>query len=179
MDAIKITDLFDSELVNEINHWLDDESPYYEDGQWHLENGVYKLNNAYTNTLHKLLTDKSREVFAVHNLLPTTSYIKWYEDNSDFSSHIDKGAEEYTIIYNYFSENPIVLEHENQKIEIGINESIAYVGSSNFHKLNDIEGYAVIMYFSFAPVQNLYFKFGQYNGDGTVTLPSGVKHGYS
>tara|TARA_B100000925_G_scaffold81303_1_gene57732 strand:+ start:732 stop:1259 length:528 start_codon:yes stop_codon:yes gene_type:complete len=174
MNVVKITQLFSDGLKEEIDFWLDHESPFYEDDTWIKESdSLYTLSNAYVNTLHKVLTDISREIFQVHNLLPSVATLKWIEGNNDEKNHIDSGPSEYTIIYNYFSEDKIFLTHENEKLEIGQQESVAYEGYSNFHTLNNFEGTALLFYFSFAKPDNAYFHFGQYNDDGTISFPSG------
>lgn len=174
MNAVKITQLFSDELNKEIDFWLDYESPFYEDDTWRKEsNNLYTLSNTYVNTLHKVLTDKSREVFQVHNLIPSIATLKWIEGHHDEKNHIDSGPNEYTIVYNYFSENNIYITHENEKLKIEELEAVAYDGYSNFHTLNEFDGTALLFYFSFAKPDNPYFKFGQYNDDGTVSFPSG------
>ena len=161
MNAVKITQLFSDELNKEIDFWLDYESPFYEDDTWRKEsNNLYTLSNTYVNTLHKVLTDKSREVFQVHNLIPSIATLKWIEGHHDEKNHIDSGPNEYTT-------------HENEKLKIEELEAVAYEGYSNFHTLNEFDGTALLFYFSFAKPDNPYFKFGQYNDDGTVSFPSG------
>lgn len=181
MNALKIFDLFDKDLLTQIDFWLDTESPYYDDDTWQPDGPkVYSLSNSYTNTLHKVLLDKARDIFQIHNLLPSVSYLKWIEEgHSKDNSHIDKGPEEHTIIYNYFSEGDFVFTHESEQFVLENNEAIAYSGASFFHHIEQTKGAAIVFYFSFASSDNPYFKFGQYNKDGYITYPSGEKHGYS
>ena len=74
VDAIIITDLFKGNQLEEMRHWLDNETPYWEDDTWErASSGVMKKRCPELNMYHIATLDRAREIFEIHNLLPTFS----------------------------------------------------------------------------------------------------------
>lgn len=173
MNAVKIFDLYKGQQLEEMKYWLDNESPYYDDSGWRQSpDGTYmvKMCNEL-NMYHNYITDTAREVFAVHNLLPTFSTISWYQERK-MRSHTDSGPVEYTILYNYFSEQPLVLEYNGDEIVIENEEAIAYNGNQFPHYVKSDTGVSICLYFNFAKPSNYHFALGQHTKQG-YKFPSG------
>lgn len=174
MNAVIITDLFKGNQLEELQYWLDMETPYQENSNWQKSpDGLHmvKMCNEL-NTFHKVLTDKARDVFAVHNLLPTFATINWYEPNIQSQTHFDSGEVEYTILYNYFSEEPIILKYNEQKIILEQGCAVAYQGSEFEHKVEGVNGVSVRLIFNFAKPDNYFFILGNHTING-FEFPSG------
>ena len=81
MEAVIIEDLFKGNQLEELRHWLDNETPYWDDQTWERStSGVMKKTCPELNTYHIATIDKARDIFAVHDLLPTFSTLNWYDD---------------------------------------------------------------------------------------------------
>ena len=64
VDAIIITDLFKGNQLEEMRHWLDNETPYWEDDTWErASSGVMKKRCPELNMYHMATLDRAREIF--------------------------------------------------------------------------------------------------------------------
>lgn len=176
MNAVLITDLFKGNQLEELRYWLDIETPYDEDGDWQRSpDGLHmvKMCNEL-NTFQNVIIDKAREVFAVHNLLPTFSTVNWYEPNVQTNLHFDTGPVEYTIMYNYFSESPLKLTYKEEQIEVPNETAVAYYGKDFEHSVAGTDGVSIRLNFNFATPDNYFFILGNHTKNGFV-FPSGRK----
>ena len=173
MNAVKLHEIFKGNKLEEMKYWLDNESSYYEDSKWvESPDGSHMVKQCNElNMYHNSLIDVAREAFAVHDLLPTFATLSWYE-NRKSNSHNDTGPVEYTILYNYFSENELVLEYKGQQIVVQNEEAIAYNGQEFEHYVKDNTGLSVCLYFNFARPDNYHFALGQHTKQG-YQFPSG------
>lgn len=174
LDAVKITDLFKGNQLKELESWLDLETPYESNSNWlRSPDGSHMVKSCEElNTYHKVLTDKAREVFAVHDLLPTFSNINWYEPNVKKELHFDTGETEYTILYNYFSDDKLVFTYNNHQLELEQGEAIAYCGSEFEHMVGSSKGVNIRLNFNFARPNNYFFVLGNHTKKG-FEFPSG------
>ena len=174
MDAVKITELYKGNQLEELQAWLDMETPYDDNSNWNRSpDGSHMVKMCEElNTLHKMLTDKARDTFAVHNLLPTFATINWYEPGVQKNMHYDNGPVEYTILYNYFSDNELELIYNEEKLTVAQGEAVAYVGSDFEHMVTATNGVSVRLNFNFAKPDNYYFVLGNHTVDG-FQFPSG------
>lgn len=174
MNAVIITDLFKGNQLEELQSWLDMETPYQQNSNWQKSpDGLHmvKMCNEL-NTFHKVLIDKARDVFAVHNLLPTFATVNWYEPNVQNETHLDNGEVEYTILYNYFSDSPLKLKYNNEEILLEQGCAVAYQGSEFEHTVEGVEGVSVRLNFNFAKPDNYFFVLGNHTVNG-FEFPSG------
>ena len=175
MDAVKITDLFKGNQLEEIRYWLDWETPANNDDTWINTNpGEWTKMCAELTTLHLFTIDKARDVFGVHNLLPTFSTIKWYENEGfDYKKHFDSDPVEYTIVYNFYSEKVWDIEYNGFKYNLENEEALAYCGSQFEHsRLQNPGGLTIALYLNYATPDNYHFIFGEYSS-GEPTFKSG------
>jgi len=172
MDAVKITELFKGQQLEEIQYWLDMQSPYIDEEMWEKRNSYYAKHTQELNTLHIFTTDLARDIFSEHNLLPSFSRIHWYEFSPKGEEHYDEGPVEHTIFYNYYSEEPVVFSHNGEKITLENNEAIAYCGKEFPHYRNESEGISICLVFNYASPSNPHFALGEYNGRGTYRFKS-------
>ena len=85
MEAVIIEDLFKGNQLEELRHWLDNETPYWDDQTWERSpSGVMKKTCPELNTYHIATIDKARDIFAVHDLLPTFSTLYEFSCNLFF-----------------------------------------------------------------------------------------------
>lgn len=174
MNAVIITDLFKGNQLEELQSWLDLETPYEDKSKWAKSpDGTHmvKMCNEL-NTYHTVLTDKARDVFQVHNVLPTFSTINWYEPYVIKDTHYDSGPVEYTILYNYFSEHPLKLKYNNEEILLEQGSAVAYQGSQFEHTVEGVEGVSIRLNFNFATPNNYFFVLGNHTANG-FDFPSG------
>ena len=174
MNAIKITNLFKGNQLKELYAWLDMETPYDNNSEWQRSpDGLHmvKMCNEL-NTFHKVINDEARDIFAVHNLLPTFATVNWYEPNVESKIHYDSGPVQYTILYNYFSEYPLKLEYNNEEIILEQDEAVAYQGSEFEHIVKGVDGVSVRLVFNFATPDNYFFVLGNHTING-FEFPSG------
>jgi len=174
MNALIINDLFKGNQLVELQSWLDLETPYEQKNNWQSSpDGTHMIKMCEElNTFHKVLTDKSREVFQVHNLLPTFSTIDWVEPNVTINSHRDSGPVQYTILYNYFSDYKLELKYKDDLLNLEQGQAVAYEGSQFEHEVNANKGVSVRLYFNFATPDNYYFILGNHTING-FEFPSG------
>lgn len=128
MDAVKITDLFKGNQLEELKYFLDNESPFIDEHNWNKKINHYFKRSYEIDVLATYLIDKAREVFEVHNLLPTISGIRWYEESPPTIEHIDFGPAQYNILYNYYSVEPVTITYDNHEIVLENEEALAYFG---------------------------------------------------
>lgn len=173
MNAVKLNEIFKGNKLEEMKYWLDNESPYYEDSKWkESPDGSHMVKQCNElNMYHNSLIDVARETFAIHDLLPTFATLSWYEDRKT-NSHHDTGPVEHTILYNYFSENELVLEYQGQEIVVQNEEAIAYNGQEFEHYVKNNTGLSLCLYFNFARPDNYHFVLGQHTKQG-YQFPSG------
>lgn len=173
MDAVIIPELFKGNQLEEVRYWLDYETPHNNDGTW-LES-PFRTSKVKMckelDMLHVSLIDKARDIFSVHNLLPTFSTINWYEDTTDIRKHFDDGPVEYTIMFNYFSETPLEIIYGKEKIVLDNEEAIAYNGAEFEHYRNNNGSISIGLYFNFAQPNNYHFALGNYTNGG-IEFPS-------
>ena len=166
MDAVKITDLFKGNQLEEIRYWLDWETPANNDETWiNTNHGEWTKMCAELNTLHTFTTDIARDVFSVHNLLPTFAAAKWYENEGHiYDQHIDQDPVQYTIVYNYYSEKDWKIKYSDQEYSLDNEEALAYCGSEFEHgRLKNPGGLTIALYFNYATPNNHHFIFGEYS----------------
>jgi hypothetical protein len=172
INAIKISNLFQGNQLEELKYWLDNETPH--SSGWNEspdKTHMVKLCEEL-NTYHKVLTDKSRETFEIHNLLPTFATLSWYEAGVEKSPHIDTGPAQYTILYNYFSEFPLKLSYGDDEILLQNEEAVAYYGGDVKHSVESVDGISIRLHFNFATPDNYYFILGNSTKNG-FEFPSG------
>jgi hypothetical protein len=174
MDAIIITDLFKGNQVEEMRHWLDNESPYYDDQTWERhESGMMKKTCPELDMYHTFSIDKAREVFDVSNLLPTFATLNWYESEANYPIHKDADPIEFTILYNYYSESGWNMNVNGSDIVLADEEALAYHGQQTDHgRLENPGGVTVALYFNYARPENYHFALGEFSG-GEPVFPSG------
>jgi hypothetical protein len=174
MDAVVIPDLFKGNQLEEMRYWLDSETPYNNDDTWFKKNTGHMVKMCpELNTLHTYTIDKAREVFDVHDLLPTFATLNWYEFDQQHPVHKDTDPVEYTIMYNYFSENTWKIDIGGHIIELGNEESVAYHGSKQNHsRLNNPGGITLALYLNYATPSSYHFILGEYS-TGNAQFPSG------
>jgi hypothetical protein len=171
MEVVKVTDLFKGNQLEELRYWLDNQSPFVDSQNWIKKSTYFSKSCREITVLHNYLIDKARDVFEVHNLLPTVSEIKWYEVSPPTLEHIDFGPESYTILYNYYSEDPISFSHNNSEVILENEEAIAYNG--NFpHSRKKTEGISICIAFNYAVPSNPHFVLAEYNGRGNYDYKS-------
>lgn len=173
MNAVILTELFKGNQLEEIRFWMDNESPYFPNSGWERSiDGSHMIKMCgELNMLHMWLTDTARDVFAIHNLLPTFSTLSWYQERP-LNKHYDTGPVEHTILYNYFSERELVLEYDGQELIVPNEQAIAYSGQQFEHYVKSDTGISICMYFNYASPDNHYFALGQHNKQGH-SFPSG------
>jgi len=173
MEAVIVEDLFKGNQLEELRHWLDNETPYWEDQTWERShNGVMKKTCAELNTYHIATIDKARDIFAVHNLLPTFSTLNWYEQDTNHAIHKDTDPIEYTIMYNYYSDESWNININGQNYKLENETAIAYYGSQQDHgRLENPGGVTVALYFNYAKPDNYHFALGEHSS-GEVMFPS-------
>jgi hypothetical protein len=174
IDAVVITDLFKGNQLKELESWLDFETPYEQESNWlRSPDGSHMVKMCEElNTFHKYLIDKARDVFAIHNLLPTFSTINWYEPNVEKEPHIDTGETEYTILYNYFCDDKLTFTYNEHQLELEQGNAIAYCGSEFEHMVSSSSGVNVRLNFNFALPSNYFFVLGNHTNEG-FEFPSG------
>ena len=172
MDAYTIDNLFKGNQLEEMKYWMDNESPH--NGTWdNSSDGTHHIKMCEElNTFHKVLTDKSRDIFAVHDLLPTFSTISWYEGGVANIPHLDSGPVEHTIMYNYFSQEPIQITVNDETLTIGNEQAVVYSGATFKHSTTSVNGVSIRMHFNFASPDNYYFIIGNHTSNG-FEFPSG------
>jgi len=174
MNAVIINDLFIGNQAKELEAWLDLETPYDQSAKWQSspDNTHMVKTCEELNTFHKCILDKAREIFSVHNLLPSFCTINWYEPGVEKSSHVDIGPVEYTILYNYFSNSPLEFIYNDEKLKISQGQAIAYCGSEFEHMVKECDAVNVRLTFNFASPDNYYFILGNHTKEG-FEFPSG------
>lgn len=165
MEAVKIVDLFKGNQLEEIKYWLDNESPFVDPDNWNINVNHYEKKCSELDTLHISTTDRVREIFAVHNLLPTFSRIMWYDKSPEGEQHIDTGATEFTVLYNYYSEDPVIFYYDGVEIQLENEEAIAYCGTNRIHNRNESDGISICLGFNYAVPSNPHFVLAEYNGN--------------
>ena len=172
MDAYVVDNLFKGNQLEEMRYWMDYESPH--NGSW--DNSPDRTHHIKMceelNTFHKVLTDKARDIFAVHNLLPTFSTISWYEGGVAKVPHLDSGPVEHTIMYNYFSQEPIQITVDDETLEVKNEQAVVYSGSTFKHSVSPVNGVSIRMHFNFAAPDNYFFIIGNHTNNG-FEFPSG------
>lgn len=172
MDAYIVDNLFKGNQLEEMKYWMDHESPH--NGSW--DNSPDRTHHIKMceelNTYHKVLTDKARDIFAVHNLLPTFSTISWYEGGVAKVPHFDSGPVEHTIMYNYFSQEPIQITVDEETLEVGNEQAVVYSGGTFKHSVSPVNGVSIRMHFNFAEPDNYFFIIGNHTSNG-FEFPSG------
>ncbi len=172
MDAYIVDNLFKGNQLEELKYWMDHESPH--NGSW--DNSPDRTHHIKMceelNTFHKVLTDKARDIFAVHNLLPTFSTISWYEGGVAKVPHLDSGPVEHTIMYNYFSQEPIQITVDDETLEVKNEQAVVYSGSTFKHSVSPVNGVSIRMHFNFAAPDNYFFIIGNHTNNG-FEFPSG------
>lgn len=172
MDAVKITNLFKGNQYEEMQYWLDNESPYIDEDNWEKRNNYYAKGSQELQTLHTFTTDVARDVFEQHDILPSFSRVHWYEFSPKGEEHYDEGPVEYTIFYNYYSEEPVVFTSNGGETVLENGEAIAYCGSEAPHFKNKSEGISICLVFNYASPSNPHFALGEYNGRGQYSFKS-------
>ena len=173
MDAIIVTDLFKGNQLEEMRHWLDNETPYWDDDTWErASSGVMKKRCAELNMYHISTIDRAREIFEVHNLLPTFASLNWYQEDNHHPIHKDSDPVEFTIMYNYYSDTEWNININNSDYVLENETAIAYCGSEQEHgRLQNPGGVTVALYFNYAKPDNYHFALGEYSS-GEVMFPS-------
>ena len=78
----------------------------------------------------------------------------------------DDGAIEYTILYNYYSEEPVTFIYPNGEFTLENNEAVAYCGQELLHQRKKTEGISICISLAYAKPNNPHFALGEYNGLG-------------
>jgi len=166
MEVVGITDLFKGVQFDELEYYMDTESPHIDRDNWEHRGNYYAKASGQLDILHKFTTDKARDIFEVHDLLPTSARIQWYEFSPKGKEHYDGGPIEYSILYNYYSEEPVTFKSSNGEIKLENLEAIAYCGSELLHQRQATEGISICLSFNYAKPNNPHFALGEYNGLG-------------
>lgn len=166
MDAVKVSNLFKGVQFDEMEYFMDTQSPHIDTDNWEHRGHYYAKAEGRLDILHKFTTDTARDVFEVHDLLPTSARIQWYEFSPKGKEHYDEGPVEYSILYNYYSEYPVKFQTSTGTFELDNLEAIAYCGSELLHQRLGSEGISICLAFNYARPSNPHFALGEYNGLG-------------
>ena len=166
MDAVKITNLFKGRQFEELEFWMDTQSPHIDRDNWEHRGNYYAKPAGNLDTLHKFTTDVARDTFEIHNLLPTSARIQWYEFSPVGKEHYDSGPIEYSILYNYYSEEPVKFKTAIGNFELDNLEAMAYHGKDVLHQRQATEGISICLAFNYAKPSNPHFALAEYNGLG-------------
>ena len=166
MNATGVDNLFKGVQFDELEYFMDTQSPHIDSDNWEHRGTHYAKAAGQLDILHKFTTDRARDIFAVYDLLPTSARIQWYEFSPDGEEHYDDGAIEYTILYNYYSEEPVTFLYQNGEFTLQNNDAVAYCGQEILHQRKKTEGISICISLAYAKHNNPHFALGEYNGLG-------------
>lgn len=171
MDAYKVDNLFKGNQLEEMRYWLDNENPFIDEDNWIKKRNHYFKSCYEVDVLHNFLLDTAREIFAVHNLLPTIAGIKWYEESPPTIEHIDFGPAQYNILYNYYSVEPITIVHNDEEMTLNNEQAIVYSGDFP-HSRKKTDDISICLSFGYNTPDNPHFALAEYNDRGNYIYKS-------